>query len=343
MPPALQALFGVKTIPGLSEVRLNLNVYRLNPYFPSLLPGLNTTGLGTGYAIMHLATVFPLPGTDLLFQTVASTTMGQPVMRPYKPLPIVPMSGLFIAQHGKGLALYASFPLYQCWSPINLLFTEFHNDLFCKGAHVTLQNPDDLLPVLCEVTSYADESVVLWTRDQTEPAAEIANPRHRVFATTGGWCEIRPERTTVTYARAGYSLAEPLPIFLDDSVTYPVRFHPLQLSPQALSFQVETLDDFADCPLTLHIAPGATMLKAGIMHHVMTLTKDGTQLPDQVAQPDAKGWLTVTLPCTRCQFTITDEASKVAIEQPAAAEKTTDPQEIEIHVDPDPKPGATNE
>jgi len=342
MPLLLQALFGVKTIPGLAEVRLNLDVYRPHPYFLSLFPGFNSTGIGTGYAIMHIAQAIPLPGTDLLFQTIASTTIGQPVLRPYKPLPPQPVSGMFIAKHGKGFAIYASFPLYQCWTPLNLLFNEFHSDLLCKGAQVSLRNPDIFLPLLCEVASYADGSVALWTRDQMKPAAEIINPLHRIYAAREGWCEIAPRQTTVAYERAGYSTAQPLPIFLGDAVTYPVRFHPLHIAPQALSFQVETKDEYAEHPLTLRIAPGSAILKPGITHHVMMLAHGTTQY--LIAQPDAQGGLTVTLPCSRCQFIITDEESTIAIEQPAVNDhKTDNSQEIEIHVTTDEQPNADNE
>ncbi len=63
MPFPLQALFGVKTTPELTEVRLNLEVYRPHPYFPSLIAGLHTTGLDGGYAVSmsHKSSRYPAP------------------------------------------------------------------------------------------------------------------------------------------------------------------------------------------------------------------------------------------------------------------------------------------
>ena len=317
IPRPLQALFGVMSSTGIAETQLNMQVYRSTPFFPSLVPGLNSTGMDVGYAIKHTAQAIPLPGTDLLFQTVANSTLGLPALHPHQPLAVQATRGMFIVQQGKGLAIYATFPLYEFWMPGNMLFEEFHRDLFSRGARLSLQRPIDFLPTFCEAAAYADGSVALWTRDQTTPEAEIANPDRRVFATVGGSCIITPTGTTLSYDRPGFSLAEPLSLFVEPA-KFTVKFALRQLTPQAMAFQLTPDDTAGGLPLTLHLGPDGSFNTPGAHHHVLMVTADASQ--EQDVQADARGWLTITLPTAGCSLTITGKESSLDVRKHPADE-----------------------
>jgi len=337
MPVRLQALFGIMCVPGLQEVRLNLEVYRQHPYFPSLMPGLRTTGL-LGYTVMHLARVIPMPGTDYLFQMVeANKPMSLPEPHPYKPLDRVPTRGMFIAQHGRGWAIYAPFPLYQFWMPGgNTLFEEFHSDLFSKGSSVALQRPIDFLPALCQLAEYNDGSVAVWTKDQSKPVVALFNPIHRVFCTAGGTCTLGQKYSELRYDRAGYSSADPLPMLVDP-LRFPVSFAPLQISPQALSFQVDTDDEHAAQPVELHFRSGLYAIKPHSSHHLMLLVDAKAGWQDQVVQADDTGRLNVTLPAARCRLYLTGTDAVVDIDHhPPTTEPPADQPMKDIIIDATP-------
>lgn len=214
LPGPLMLLFRLRTTPGIERVRLNLQMGQGNKRFPHVLPGMRTNGVNAGYMITQLVRVTPLEGAQYLFTTVQQTGYGRPSIRPIQPLPLTPARGVFAYALGKGIAIYAPFPLYRYWLPDSRLFGEFHRDLFGLDAAVFLQRPIDFLPSLAEVARYDDGSVLAWTQDQTRPEVVVTNPGRQLFAVpeADGACQLAPDATVLQYARSGLHVAEPLPV-----------------------------------------------------------------------------------------------------------------------------------
>jgi hypothetical protein len=303
LPPELTQLFRVQNYDTrLSEDRLNLEVYRSTPLFPRLVAGMRTLGLYEGFAVRFSARFRPVEGSDLLFALVAKRGFDRPVPRPYKPLPRVPTRGIFIAGHGNGLAIFAPMPLYQCWLPGNMLFEEFHRDLFGRNADTMFRRPIDFLPPRAALSRYADGSVALWTRDEVQPVAWVRNPERVVYNLPGGSCEIMAGGTNLSCGSSGYHLAEPLPVRIA-RMDLPVIVRVLQADAAGLVLQFRAKDDLAGEVITLEIGDGAYRVAPGSAHRLIWLTDaDGGEI---AATADENGLLHIDVPLSEKLTTIT--------------------------------------
>lgn len=302
LPPEMMKLFGVINVPGLSEVRLNLEVYRAHPRFPRLIQGLRTTGLRSGYMISQAARVKPMPGTDLLFQTVASDEIKPPRPRQHEPLdPRKETRGMFIVARGRGQALYAPLPLYQWWTSGNLLYEEFHRDLFSYGSDVELEQPVDFLTPFSEVAVYADGGMVMWSKNRQAPVARVRNPQRQLFAGFDGYSELTPEGTWLRANTAGFHAISTLPLFVEPA-PFRVLFSLTQADARGYLFDIGADDDHADQPVTLRLGNGAYRIIPGSSHHVSVVSPRGNWV--HVVTADAQGVLRVKLPSARCNVMI---------------------------------------
>jgi hypothetical protein len=340
LPVLLSDLFGVTITPGIKEARLNLEVYRSHPLFPSLLQGMRTAGLNRGFQITRIAEAVPLMGTDLLFAVVGGRPkVTRPSPRPFTPLPRVSMRGFFVHPFGRGYACFAPFPLYQWWTPGCLLFEEFHRDLFARNAEVSLDRPIDFLPDNAGVAVYQDGSVAVWTKDRLVPEASVPNPARHAYLVPGGQCRLYPDRTTFTFSTPGYHLVEPLPAFVYPT-PYPVSVTAMQVAAKSLVFALDTDPDNADQPVKLRFSTGAYAIAPHSRHLVTIVTPTGGSVESYTA--DGDGWLTLTLPSARCQLTLSAEAADIDVEHPVKPDK----REVEVNVvpnagaAPEPTPGA---
>lgn len=308
LPAPLSQLFRLQNHDTrVTEGRYNLEVYRAHPLFPRLVPGLRTLGLFSGYAVRYTARFIPLEGSDIFFTLTSSKGYKPPVPRPYKPLPKEPTRAVFISGYGKGLTIFAPLPLYQCWLPGNVLFEEFHRDLFGRNAEIMFQRPIDFLPQQAALARYADGSVAMWAKDNQPPVVWMRNPQRRVYRLLGGVCEIMSVATNFycgsTDAGApGYHLAEPLPVRITQ-MDLPVTVGVPQADDRALVLQFRIRDDIAGELITLEIGDGAYRVAPGSVHRLIWLTDhDGGQ---QEITADQDGLLHIDVPLSQRLTTIT--------------------------------------
>jgi len=312
LPPALMELFRMRNYDvRCKEVRLNLESYRTTPYFPRVVAGLRTIGLWEGFAVRYVARFVPIEGSDILFSLVPKRSMELPKPHPYKPLPRVPTQAVFISGFGNGLSIFAPLPLYQCWLPGNILFEEFHRDLFGRTADVMFQRPIDFLPPRAALAVYADGSVAMWTRDDINPVAWVRNPDRRVYRLPGGRCEIMSGGTRFYCGSPGYHLAEPLPIAIE-RMDLPVTVNVVQADETGLVLQFRAEDNLAGEQITLRIGDGAYRVTPGSVHRLTVLTdNDGAM---QGITADADGLLHITVPLSQKLTTITLIGREPALE-----------------------------
>jgi len=290
LPPELSQLFRVDNYDTrFVETRLNLEVYRPTPLFPRLVAGTRSLGLYEGFAVRYSARFRPLAGADLLFTLATKSVLTPPVPHPYRPLPRVPTRGVFISGYGNGLAIFAPLPLYQCWLPGipgDMLFDEFHRDLFGRNADVIFRRPIDLLPSRAALSRYADGSVALWTQDDVTPSAWVSNPERRVYNLPGGSCEIMAGGTNLVCGSAGYHLAEPLPVRLV-RMDLPVTVRVLQDDAAGLVVQFRTKDDLAGEVITLEVGNGTYHVAPDSVHRLIWLTDDDGGESEVTADKDS--------------------------------------------------------
>lgn len=300
----MMELFRVHNVPGLETTRLNLEVYEANvPCFPSLLQGQRTNGMADGYVVTRIARMLPYGGAQLLFSTVAKTEIKQPTTpRPREILPLKPTRGVFLYRQGDGYAIYAPFPLYQFWTPANFLFNAFHRDLFGNNPSVVLEPFTDLLPPESTVARYTDGSVVVWTKRQIAPEAQVRNPERRLYNVSSGRCLLTSDNTILQFDHPGFHVADVLPIFVEPA-SYAIGVTSQGVSAQAMEFVVEPQDVAKDAqPLILHIANGLYPVTAASQHRVIITTADGRQMT--VVAADTRGFLNLALPAMSCRLRI---------------------------------------
>ncbi|MHB9132338.1 MAG: beta-galactosidase [Armatimonadota bacterium] len=334
LPAQMSALFGVQLYTGLRSVKLNLEVYRPNPRFPDLQPGLRTNGLSQGYMVAFAAKARPVvPTTDLLFATVASNEFQRPVARPREPLnPSDARYGVFAIERGKGYALFATMPLYQLWMPGNMLFEEFHHNLFGFGADVMLQRPMGLLPTFGEMSTFADGSVMMWGKDATTPVVQLTAPLHQVYAVDDGICDLGPEQTLLRTRNPGVHVARPLPIYLP-ATPFTISVAILQQNKQALTFALDTEDGESGSPLTVQVGSGTYRITANSQHTLTIITPSGSTA--QTVKADAHGWLTIILPSIRSRVLLTGTEPQIDIQHPNQRQPVElTPDDIEIETAP---------
>ena len=343
LPPKMMELFRVMQVAGLTETRLNLQVYRSPvPEFPSLISGLRTTGLGDGYAVVRSAQATPIAGADLLFTTVASRQIVLPSPRPYQPLSRQPANGMFIARPGKGVALYTPCSLYQAWLPGFMVFEEFHRDLFGRGAAIALDFPIDFLPAHAAVATFADGRIALWGQDQSRVSARLLdNPRREIYTIPDGWCEIGPDGTRLRCEHGGFHLAERAPITLDPAA-FVVSIAVTQNTPQGLVVDIGADDANSAQPVTLRVGSGATAMARGMyvitpgsQHQVTMVAGDAGKI--QQLQADDLGILRLTVPA-RSHLLITGPTTLTDTKPPQSPPPTDDNHEILIEAEPDGAP-----
>ena len=308
LPAPLSQLFRLQNRDTrLAEGRDNLEMYRSHPLFPRLVPGQRTLGLFGGYAVRYTARFVPLEGSDIFFTLTNSKGYTPPKPHPYKPLPKVPTRAVFISGYGKGLTLFAPLPLYQCWLPGNMLFEEFHRDLFGRNAELMFQRPIDFLPQQAALARYADGSVAMWAKDNQPPVVWVRNPQRRVYRLPGGVCEVMPVATNLycgspAAGAPGYHLAEPLPVRIT-RMDLPVTVGVLQADGRALVLQFRIQDDIAGELITLEVGGGAYRVAPGSVHRLIWLTDhDGGQ---REITADQDGLLHVDVPLSQKLTTIT--------------------------------------
>jgi len=303
LPAPLVQLFRVQNLDThFAEGRYNLEMYRSHPLFPRLVPGLRTLGLFGGYAVRYTARFVPLEGSDIFFTLTSGQGYPHPVPHPYKPLPRVPTRAVFISGYGKGLTIFAPLPLYQCWLPGNVLFEEFHRDLFGRNADIMFQRPIDFLPSQAALARYADGSVALWTKDNMPAVAWMRNPERQVYRLPGGVCEIMPVATNLYCGSPGYHLAEPLPVRIA-RMDLPVSVGVLQADDKALVLQFRIQDDIAGELISLEVGDGAYRVTPGSVHRLIWLTdKDGGE---KEITADNNGLLHIDVPLSQKLTTIT--------------------------------------
>lgn len=325
LPPKMQELFGVINVPGFRQVRMNLEVYRNFPRFPRLLQGLRSTGIYNGMTIAAAARALPMAGTDLLFSTTESQIIQLPTPRPYKPLEQKPVTGLFLRRYDNGLALYASFPLYQYWISGAMLFDEFHRDLFADGAAIELERPVDFLPTLASAAVFTD-GVAVWTRDTTLPQLRIANPTRQAFATLAGSCLLEPDHTTLTFTSPGYHIVDALPITIEPA-SFPVRFSASQVNAQGLVFDLATTDEDAEKSLVVHVTGGAFPIAPGSRQTATVVSSSGSR--DFTVTANEHGVLTLYLPVARCRVFLGGSDMIIEPTTPAGDDHVIDAEPVE--------------
>lgn len=308
LPAPFMQLFRVQNRDThFTENRYNLEMYRSHPLFPRLVPGLRTLGLFSGYAVRYTARFVPLEGSDIFFTLTSSQGYTHPEPHPYQPLPRVPTRAVFISGYGKGLTIFAPLPLYQCWLPGNVLFEEFHRDLFGRNADIMFQRPIDFLPQQAALTRYADGSVAMWTKDGMPPIVWMRNPERRVYRLPGGFCEIMPVATNLycgspDSGSPGYNLAEPLPVRIA-RMDLPVNVGVLQADDKALMLQFRIQDDIAGELISLEVGDGAYRVAPGSVHRLIWLTDhDGGE---KEITADNDGLLHIDVPLSQKLTTIT--------------------------------------
>ncbi|MHB0935866.1 MAG: hypothetical protein ACYC6A_05700 [Armatimonadota bacterium] len=303
LPAPFMQLFRVQNRDTrFTEGRYNLEMYRSHPLFPRLVPGLRTLGLFGGYAVRYTARFVPLEGSDIFFTLTSSKGYARPEPHPYKPLPRVPTRAVFISGYGKGLVLFAPLPLYQCWLPGNVLFEEFHRDLFGRNADIMFQRPIDFLPPRGALTRYADGSVAMWAKDDMPPIVWLRNPERRVYRLPGGFCEVMPVATNLYSGSPGYHLAEPLPVRIT-RMDLPVSVGVLQADDKALMLQFRIQDDIAGEVITVEVGDGTYRVAPGSVHRLIWLTDhDGGE---KEITADQHGLLHVDVPLSQKLTTIT--------------------------------------
>jgi hypothetical protein len=331
LPATLTQLLGVQSVPGLFDLRYNLEVYRDTRRFPTLMQGVRSSGIADGYTLTRAGRVIPLPGTDLLFTFVKSRGgLARPIPRPIKPLPRKAAYGVFIRAEGAGQAIYCPFPLYQGWIPGSGLFEEFHRDLFSAGATMQLEQPIDFLSPSAEVARFADGSLAAWTRDGLQPVIRVSNPAYRLFQTSAGLCELGPDGTRLRFTTPGYHLALPLPIQLAPPPT-PVQARIEQLTAQSLLLTLAPADGQAPAgapSLTLRVATGRYRVSPGSRHHLTIFSAGGSR--DLEVTATATGLLDLVVPLG-CRLLLTTTTPELDIERPTP----DDPADLIIDAIPD--------
>lgn len=208
-PPAVRALFGIGPPIMLQNVSFNLQSFTDSPSFPTFSaakPGQPlTAGEGPGGTAFSGPVVYApqMPDTT---QMALARRLPQPLgngARFYDAM-------LTVKPLGSGIAVYAPFRLWSMWNASQSGYSQFHGDLFARGAAI-VQNKvrafvpapgqaiDDGRPVYPQMINYPDAIALLNHRvpvadpngDPTEADwqyAQIQTPGSGEFLWTNSLC-----------------------------------------------------------------------------------------------------------------------------------------------------------
>jgi hypothetical protein len=213
---------------------------------------------------------------------------------------------------GKGTAVYASFPLYGYWMHGTMLFEEFHRDLLAREAPAILTQPFEFLPSRAEIATYADGSVIVWSKNAATPAAKLLNPERRIYATFAGICEIGLDATRLSYKVGGCHIARAVPITLDRHEV-PIDVTVPRYDATGITFTVDAVDGNYRGPLGACLRQGAYDLAPKSRHRVRIHTALG--LRDEVLVASDDHTLPIDIPVAHARIEI-ESADPVLVVTP---------------------------
>ncbi len=306
MPIYLENLFGIKMEKGVEYKPLNLEVVYKHPYFNLLKPGLRSNGMAKGYLIADNVKAVLQPDADLLCSVIDSNSSKKEVPPYYKYVSQAGkvVRGITIKPSGEGAALFALFNLYSRWTPGNMMFDEFHRDLLSKGAKVALGKPIDLIPSNASVAYYADKSVALWLRDESDGLVAIHDADGQVYSGRDVKCTI-DETGVKLSALSGLVVADPLPIYFR-RVRFPVNIDIKSYTDNNIVFVVNAFDDNQVRPISCVISTGKYKIVPSSKHRVQLSTKTGIK-SEKIVVADEQGRLDLMSPEACCVISIKPE------------------------------------
>ncbi len=322
LPPTMIQLFNLRNVTKTIGIeRANMNLSLDQPFterFPSLRPGYRTNGTASGYVVSRFLPMLPLPRTQLLFDLVKGTGFTRPTVHTPTILALEPTRGAFIFHQSQdtqtpangGYALFFPFALYQNWIPgLDPIFGAFHRDLMGLNADAILTRPTDFFPQLTEMSTYADGSLIIWTKQQTRPALTINTPERRLYLTPEGQGDLGPQATNFQFHAAGFHLLRPLPLSPSDITTPPFSYSVTQYAASGIDISIFGSGDGQVRPYTLQLFTGAYQVKPGSQHQAIITTPSAAQNLTLTADTDPtipnKGILTLTLPAGECRMQLT--------------------------------------
>ena len=293
--------------------------------FPTLHPGFRSMGIGSGgYVVTHSVPMLPLPHTSLIFDFTKGTGFNTPpAIHAPTILSLKPTRGVFIFHQSMdtqgpangGYAIFFPFPLYQNWVPgLDPIFDEFHHDLLGLNADALLTCPNDFFPVLTEMGSYDDGSLIVWTKQLTRPALTRLTPERKLYLTTAdGQGNLGPQATNFQFQTAGFHLLRPLPLTPADISAPPFSYSVTQYSARGVDLHILGCDDGQPRSLTLRLGSGAYPVAPGAQHLLTISTESTSQTVALTADADPahpeQGILTLALPAGACRVQLTPVAS----------------------------------
>jgi len=231
LPRELQLLFGIEQMPLLQEEVGDFSVGARSPYFPSLLPPVQSQG---NFRLSeHLKQGTPSQMAAYTFGGSVAHVVLAPGAVPWGVGSRLPdgdsgyvYSGIMLNEYGLGLALFATTRLWANWLVTDPVFQAFHNDLWARRAAYELNQPG-LLIGDTEICGSGDSCYLLNTGRYTalsEFSAREADDR--LYA--GGFCRFSAYDRLPSGRRTGRVVVTvPVPpLHITSAVARPITVKP---------------------------------------------------------------------------------------------------------------------
>ncbi len=331
LPSELQLLFGIEQMPLLQEEVGDFSFGARSPYFPSLLPPLQSQGnfrlsehQKQGTPAQRRAYTFGGPVAHVVLAPgtvpwgVGSRLPGEDSGHIY--------SGIMLNEYGLGLALFATTRLWANWLVTDPVFQAFHNDLWARRAAYELHQPGLFIGDV-EVCGSGDSCYLLNTgRYTTLVEFSALQADDRLYA--GGFCRFSAYDRLPSGRRTGrVVVAMPVPpLHLTSAVARPIIVKPyhddasavlLKYQPDLVELEIAgagaglrgsrstgwQLGNGASTPVRVTVETGLYPV-AALSRHQVEIDYDFQPTRRQVLQADHSGRLRIDISGRRARVRI---------------------------------------
>ena len=254
---SMQRIFNLANGKGEQRVGYNLDPAYNNPVFPSLIPGFRSQGVANSYTVQNMSAMIPLSRTTLLFKMTKDKKNVQAELKPKEILLARETFGVFIREYDtpyykdgiltykNGFAIYAPFNLYRYWPVTDLVFNQFHTDLFSRNSKVEMTLPIGLIPNTSEVATYADGSMIIWGKDNNVPRLNFRNETLQLYDINNGQVTINKNAiSNAILYNSGLHVITPLPIFIHstENIRY-VTTANFDINPELIKWDINIVGE----------------------------------------------------------------------------------------------------
>lgn len=166
LPEPLAACFGIKAMGEIKARAGTLSVSAQVPWLPHVIHGLRSTGSfrarapGSSGDVAYQAGSYAV-GSYAAYAAIMQTARAVAVLDVNSSTPEVPLfAGLIAAEYGRGVAVFATHPLYQHWPLSDPLNAALHYDLLGRRRVCELVG-EPLLPAVVEISVEGDRIRIL--------------------------------------------------------------------------------------------------------------------------------------------------------------------------------------